>query len=124
MRSLRLDSFNANASAVTNATFAGLNSIREIRMNPELFVDFKSFLNVKANLRPLVDRSKLGVTYYLSIGVVYSKVNYSDLDCFLMLESIRSNIQVNLENDAMMKKALSYCGRYTLNELLDLLSFY
>ncbi len=55
LKILRLDSFNSSVSRVTNSTFIGLNSIREIYINSKLLQNVADFFSFKNHLNLIVD---------------------------------------------------------------------
>jgi hypothetical protein len=109
-KTLSINWLESNFS-ITNSTFTGLVSIKDLIINEQLLISLTAILNIKANLKPTIQDSVLNVQYYGSINVIYYNKEYTDWDCFLVLYSIRFQIQINLKDSLTKDAFLSYCGQ-------------
>jgi Leucine-rich repeat (LRR) protein len=110
------NSTNAN-STLSNLTFVGLNNIRVLRLNGVVFSSLINLENINCNLKPIFDSKVLNTVYYKSRHVIYLNQDYTSQDCFVILYSVRSKIQVNMYDDKMMDQFMDFCGKFTLNQL-------
>jgi Leucine-rich repeat (LRR) protein len=121
LKLLNLDSYNPyneNGSlTMTNITFAGLVNVRVLVLENEVLSSLTNVNNLFAYLKPIYSNQGFEKIYYRSRNVIYAKPNYTDWDCLLVLYSIRSQIQVNLNDDAALEVFLDYCGQYSLTQL-------
>jgi hypothetical protein len=122
---LDIDSYNpidyySHRLKMSNFTLKGLNSIKLLKVSRDLMSTLAGVRFVEVNLQPMVKEHKegsLGLDLYGSINVVYQADYFTDWDCFVVLFSIRFNIQVNLMTDKSVNGFLAHCGLHSLNEL-------
>jgi hypothetical protein len=96
---LRLDTYDPskNNTSITNLTFSGLNySIKNVFISEKFLKNFTDSSNIKSNFEPIMYGSILDIVYYGSINVIYSKTYYQEIDCAVILRSIRFKIHLNL----------------------------
>jgi hypothetical protein len=98
-----------NRNSIINSTFSGLVSIKDLIVCERILQNLSDLHSLRANLEPIYYGSILGVDYYGSINVIYSKEVYSEWDCSLILKSIRFNIHLNLKEQFQIDKFLKYC---------------
>jgi Leucine-rich repeat (LRR) protein len=118
LKFLCLDSFNpSDEKRITNLTFDGLNNLRKLVLEKHILDILSNLLSIQSNLKPQYDSTILGIVYYKSRNVIFSEEDYTDWDCFLVLFSVRFQVQVNLFQETTLKFFLDYCGKYSLTQL-------
>ena len=101
---------NQDGLALYESSLNGLESIKN------LFISFKT-LNQTTNkksllysLKPRQENPINGVPYYASINILYEYGQPTpQVDCLLVLEFLKHNIQVNLKTDYQLGVYLSVC---------------
>jgi Leucine-rich repeat (LRR) protein len=113
LKYLNLNLFRVNVTSI----FSRLNSIKELVLRKETAQN----LDIKAILRPIVQYKVLNMDCYGSINVIYSKAEYTDLDCVLVLKAMRFKVHINPKDDLSENLCRNYCSRFSLNQLKELL---
>jgi Leucine-rich repeat (LRR) protein len=130
LKVLNLDSYDpidhspsSSRLKISNSTFKGLSSIKRLVIYQPITGTLEGLRYVEVNLRPVVKDDSLGLNYFGSINVVYSIDSFTDWECFVVLYSIRQNIQINLMNDTSKERFLISCGMHSLNELKQIIDY-
>jgi Leucine-rich repeat (LRR) protein len=133
LKFLELESFNSLSGSenknrslnTTNSTFVGLKNVRFVSLNKLTFDSMVNLVNINENLKPIYDSQVLNREYYKSRHVVFSQNNYTTWDCFVILYSIKRQVQVNLYLDRQFNQFVNYCGQFSLSHLSSIInSFY
>lgn len=86
---------NTDLEDFNNQTFENLTNIRGVVVSR---LNENNFLAIKQSFKPQLKKKSLGIEYYQSIDITYSRdiINIFDSDCRYTLELIKVNIKLNL----------------------------
>ena len=101
---------NSNSLVFSPHTFSNLTSIVNIYLSYSVLSDVTNKKYLMESLRPNPERFLGDLTFFRSINILY---NYNDenapVDCLLVIDFLKKNIQVNLKDDYSLIYYFSFC---------------
>ena len=106
---------NLDSLILSNDAFNGLDSIVDIYISFNTLSILENKHSLLKSLKAKNVRNVNDVIYYKSINILY-EFNYTnpEINCFLVLQFLKNNIQVNLKDDYHLSIFLSSCQKLYL----------
>ena len=106
---------NSDSLILSRDAFYGLESIVDIHVSFNILSRLENEESLKSSLKANRERNVNDVVYYRSINILYY-FNYTDpqINCTLVLQFLKKNIQINLKDDYHLSIFLSFCQKLDL----------